>query len=71
MVGKKEPTVMFEITKPEMINKTFRLPQALVNRLQEVAQTKNVSVNYLVAQCCEYAMQNLKNEDNKEAVSTD
>lgn len=51
---------MFKIEKPEMINKTFRLPLELVHRLQHVAQNKGISLNKLVVQCCEYALKNLK-----------
>ena len=54
---------MFKVSKPEMINKTFRLPLPLVKRLQEVAQLKDVSLNYLVAQCCEYALNDFKTKD--------
>ena len=46
---------MFDVKKPEMINKTFRLPLPLVETLQEVAQSKGVSLNNLIIQCCEYA----------------
>ena len=53
---------MFDVSKPEMVNKTFRLPLPLVKRLQEVAQIKDVSLNYLVAQCCEYALADMKND---------
>ena len=55
---------MFEVTKPEMTNRTFRMPQALVDKLGEVAQKKGVSLNKLVVQCCEYALKNLP--DNAE-----
>ena len=51
---------MFKIEKPEMINKTFRLPLLLVQRLQTLAQEKGVSLNNLVLQCCEYALNNLE-----------
>lgn len=50
---------MFKVEKPEMINKTFRLPLELVQRLQKVAQDKGVSLNNLVMQCCEYALLHL------------
>lgn len=40
----------------DMTNKTFRLPVDLVVRLETVAKSKNVSVNNLVKQCCEYAL---------------
>ena len=50
---------MFKVEKPEMINKTFRLPMELVQRLQKIAQEKDVSLNNLVMQCCEYALKHL------------
>lgn len=50
---------MFDVKKPEMVNKTFRLPAELVKRLAALAQQKGVSVNNLVVQCCEYALDNL------------
>ena len=51
---------MFKIEKPEMINKTFRMPLALVKRLQELAQNQGVSLNHLLVQCCEYALKHLE-----------
>ncbi|MBQ8583887.1 MAG: hypothetical protein IJ488_04670 [Clostridia bacterium] len=55
---------MFEVKKPEHINKTLRLPLELVRRLEKVAQDKNVSLNSLVIQCCEYALDNLDSASN-------
>ena len=46
----------------EMINKTFRLPQSLLEELTKVAEAEHVSVNNLVRQCCEYALANMKAE---------
>lgn len=54
---------MFRVEKEEMTNKTFRLPLSLVDKLYTVAQNKGVSLNNLVRQCCEYALENL--EDDK------
>ena len=54
---------MFYVQKPEMVNKTFRLPEELVNRLSAVAQQQGVSMNNLVAQCCSYALDHLANPD--------
>lgn len=51
---------MFDVKKTEMINKTFRFPAELIERLAVVAQQKGVSMNNLVVQCCEYALDNLK-----------
>lgn len=50
---------MFKIEKPEMINKTFRLPLKLVQEMQTIAQNQGISLNKLVLQCCEYAIKNL------------
>ena len=47
---------MFLVKKIDMVNKTFRLPEDLVNSLSYVAQDKGVSLNNLVRQCCEYAL---------------
>ena len=56
---------MFEVNKPNMTNKTFRMPAELIERLSEVAQAKKVSLNNLVIQCCEYALDNLPEKDVK------
>ncbi len=53
---------MFKIQKTEMINKTFRLPLKLVKEMQVIAQNKGISLNNLVQQCCEYALENLDKE---------
>ena len=46
---------MFKISKPEMVNKTFRMPAELIERLNAVCQ------------CCEYALDNLsESEEDKE-----
>ena len=50
---------MFSVKKIEMVNKTFRLPLNLVERLSIIAQEKGVSMNNLVTQCCEYALDQL------------
>lgn len=56
---------MFYVQKPEMVNKTFRLPEELVNRLSAVAQQQGVSMNNLVAQCCNYALNDLADSPQK------
>lgn len=56
---------MFKVEKEEMTNKTFRLPTSLVDKLYFVAQNKGVSLNNLVRQCCEYALNNLDENERK------
>ena len=54
---------MFQVQQTEeMRNKTFRLPQSLLEKLAKVAEAERVSVNNLVRQCCEYALSNRKYE---------
>lgn len=52
--------IMFKVEKPEYTNKTFRLPNNLVNSLEQLAQEKEISLNQLVIQCCTYALENLE-----------
>ena len=56
---------MFKKEKTEMVNKTFRLPSELIEQLSVVAQNKGVSLNNLVKQCCEYALNHLDKEDKE------
>ena len=50
---------MFQVKKPEYVNKTFRMPRELVQELEALAQQKDVSLNQLVTQCCPYALDHL------------
>ena len=51
---------MFAVKKTEMVNKTFRMSTDLVKRLAVVAQEQGVSMNNLVSQCCEYALDHME-----------
>ena len=54
---------MFQVQQSEeMINKTFRLPANLLEKLAQIADAEKISVNNLVRQCCEYALGNMKKE---------
>lgn len=55
---------MFKIEKPEYVNKTFRIDKRLVERLEQTAQQEDVSVNALVVQCCEYALNNMQSKNS-------
>lgn len=52
---------MFTVQKDynEYQNKTFRIPTALVKELEKVASKNCISVNKLVIQSLEYALDNL------------
>lgn len=58
---------MFEVKKTEYVNKTFRMEKTLVEKLSKCASHHDVSMNALVAQCCEYALSHMKvpSEDEK------
>lgn len=56
---------MFKVTKPEFTNKTFRLPAELVEKLEILASSKDISLNQIIVQCCEYSLANLDEEDKK------
>lgn len=53
---------MFEIKKEynEYVSKTFRLPTEIIQRLEVEAQKNNTSLNKVVIQGLEFAIQNLK-----------
>lgn len=57
-----EVILLFKIEKPEYINKTFRMPRELVSEMETLAQSKGISFNQLVIQCCKYALENLDEE---------
>ena len=60
---------MFVVKKnSEMMNKTFRLPVDLLERLTEVAKAQEVSVNNLVQQCCEYALGEMPKSDSGRSI---
>lgn len=55
---------MFEIKKPSSSNKTIRMPDILIEKLEYLASKNDISFNQLVIQCCEYAIEHLKKQDD-------
>lgn len=53
----------FKIKKQEYVNRTYRIPKELAEKLAQIAQEANISVNELVVQSCEFALDNLKVEE--------
>lgn len=53
---------MFEIKKPSASNKTVRMPDSLIEKLEQLAGKNEISFNQLVVQCCEYALEHLKQQ---------
>ena len=55
---------MWKIQKGyDLINKSFRLPEETVKRLDKLAYKNNLSLNKLVIQCLNYALDNLESDD--------
>lgn len=57
---------MFEVKKPHNSNKTIRMPDALIERLQKLADENDISFNQLVIQCCEYALENMGHREQSD-----
>ena len=53
-------------TEPSL-NKTLRLKETMINEIQDLADEKDVSFNYLVAQMLQYCLDNLE-KDQKNRV---
>lgn len=56
---------MFEIKKTTSSNKTIRMPDTLIEKLEHLAVQHDISFNQLVVQCCEYALENLGKTDTQ------
>ena len=61
---------MLELEKGfESVNKTFRIPVNIVEQLDSLAGEYNTSMNKIVVQCLQYALDNLNTSDDKSADS--
>lgn len=56
---------MFIVQKQEAVSKTIRMPEKLIEQLEQVAQSEDISFSQLVIQCCEYALDNLPKSESK------
>ena len=54
-----------DMNKEISVTKTFRLKYSLIERLEEVANKNNMSVNRLITECLEFALRNLEFKDEK------
>lgn len=58
---------MWKIQKGhEYVTKTFRLPVEQVNELDKLAYENNLSLNQLVIQCLNFALENLDKDETDE-----
>lgn len=57
---------MLRIERDEYVNRTFRINKKLVDRMEKVCDSKNISLNKLMVICVEYALDNLEEDDQQE-----
>lgn len=50
----------------DSVSKSFRLPVELVGKLEKLAYENKISLNHLVIQCLNYAIDNLDIEGDEE-----
>lgn len=59
---------MFKVRhNEETTNRTFRFPKWLMDKMSELAQQEDVSLNNFVVQCCEYAVENFEHSNTSKA----
>lgn len=56
----------FIIKKPKSSNRTIRMPDDLIERIAKLAADRGISFNQLVIQCCEFALEHLKEPESDE-----
>lgn len=57
----------FVIRKPKSSNKTIRMPDLLIGKIESLASDYDISFNQLVVQCCEYAIEHLSHDPDDAA----
>lgn len=57
--------MQFEIKHEEFVNKTFRFPKDLADRLAIASAENNCSMNEFVIQATEFALEHLKPKQDK------
>lgn len=63
---------MWKIQKGyDTVSKSFRLPVELVDELDKLAYENNLSLNQLVIQCLNFALENLDKGENSEKSNND
>lgn len=55
----------FRVEKEEFVNRTFRLPKKLVERIDKVCDEKDMTSTKVIIQCIEYALAHLDEDDGQ------
>ena len=58
----------FKVEKVSYVNKTFRMEEKLVENLQKVASKEGISLNALVVQACQFALQEYDDQTNNNSI---
>jgi hypothetical protein len=67
ILSKTGRVCMFKIRKGyDSESKSFRLPVELIERMESLAAKNKLSLNQLVIQCCQYALNHLEDENKPE-----
>ena len=53
----------FVVRKPASSNKTIRMPNVMIEKMEHIATQKDISFNQLVVQCCDYALKNIADDE--------
>ena len=48
----------FSVEREEHVNKTFKISVKLIDRMNKICDSKNISLNKLTVKCIEYALDN-------------
>lgn len=56
----------FRVEREEYVNKTFRFERKLIDRLEKICDSKNISLNKLIVLCINYALDNMEEEDEND-----
>ena len=56
----------FIIKKPKSSNRTIRMPDDLIDKISRIAAEQDISFNQLVVQCCDFALEHLKDDSKSD-----
>ena len=59
MIVRRKTMLKIKNEYSEHVTKTFRIPTEIIKQLDDLATKHNTSVNKVVIQCLEYALDNL------------
>ena len=65
-----EMSFQLKPNRKESENKTIRFPLSLIQQIEEAITSKDVTFSGFVIQACEYALENMETEIEKEEVNS-